>query len=47
MRRRLQITQLQKQKNRLKFGTTATEEYLYTGEDFGMIGKSGKLRIKI
>ena len=41
------MTQLAKQRNRLKFGTVASEEYGYTGEDFGMIGKSGKLRVHI
>jgi len=43
-KRKHQITETQKQVNRVKFGTEAQEEFRETGHSFGMLGKSGKIR---
>ena len=47
MRMKQQMTQLMKYRNRLKFGTDQSSTYRYTGEDFGMLGQAGKVRIAV
>ncbi len=45
MKERLDKSEFKKYINRLKFGEEAEQEFRSTGEGFGMIGATGKLKI--
>ena len=45
MKERLEKSEFKKYINRLNFGEEAEKEFRSTGEGFGMIGSTGKLKI--
>ena len=45
-KKKYQMTEIRKYANRVKMGVEAQEEFRDTGEGFGMLGVTGKLRIK-
>ena len=45
MKERLQKSEFKKYINRLKFGEEAEKEFRATGEGFGLVGNSRKLKI--
>jgi U4/U6 small nuclear ribonucleoprotein PRP31 len=46
-KKKFQMTEIRKYANRVKMGVEAQEEFRDTGEGFGMLGNTGKLRVKI
>ena len=45
MKEKLGLTEVRKLQNRMKFGDQAEEEFRDTGKGYGMLGKSGKMRV--
>ena len=46
-KKKFQMTEIRKYANRVKMGVEAQEEFRDTGEGFGMLGNTGKLRVKV
>ena len=46
-KKKFQMTEIRKYANRVKMDVEAQEEYRDTGEGFGMLGHTGKLRLKV
>ena len=46
MKEKYAMTMLRREANRMNFGTEQQKEFRETGIGFGMVGSSGKLRVK-
>lgn len=45
-KKRFEVTEVRKEMNRMQFGVEAQDEFRDSGFAFGMLGKSGKVKIK-